>query len=83
MIDRKVLDHTEKHYPKFMTAPEAWSDKSLSSLENYSLTEKPAPVGPDGPRKAAEPELPAWYRAMMQGGGAPGGPGGPPKPPGT
>jgi hypothetical protein len=77
MIDRKVLDHTEKHFPKFMTAPEAWSDVSLSSLENYAREQKPAPVGPDGPPRAPEPQLPAWYRAMMQGGGA----GGPPKAP--
>ena len=77
MIDRRVLDHTEKHYPKFMTAPEAWSDVSLSSLENYAKTHTPAPVGPEGPKNAGLPELPAWWRAMMQGGGMPGGP---PKP---
>ena len=59
---------------------EAWSDVSLSSLENYARNEKPAPVGPEGPPKAADPELPAWYRAIMRGGGAPGGP---PKAPGS
>ena len=74
-IDRRVLDHTEKHFPKFMTAPEAWSDRSLSSLETYAREQKPAPVGPEGPKKAPEPELPAWFRAMMQGG--------PPKAPGS
>jgi hypothetical protein len=65
MIDRRVLDYTEKHFPLFMTAPDTWSDVSLSSLENYARTEKPAPVGPDGPPRAPDPELPAWFKAMM------------------
>ena len=68
-IDRTVLDHTEKHYPKFMQAPEMWKDRSLSSLENYSLEQKPAPVGPDGPPRAKDAELPAWYRAVMKANG--------------
>jgi Protein of unknown function (DUF1838) len=77
-IDRTLLDHVEKNYPKYMTAPDAWSDVSLSSLENYARQQKPAPIGPEGPPVAAEPELPAWFKALMQkGGGAPGGP--PPK----
>ena len=74
-IDRRLLDHVEKHYPKYMTAPEAWSDVSLSSLENYAREQKPAPVGPEGPPRAPAPELPAWFRAMQQGGA--------PKPPGA
>jgi hypothetical protein len=65
MIDRKVLDYTEKHHPKYMTAPDAWSDVSLSSLENYARTEKPAPVPAGGPPRAPDPELPAWFKAMM------------------
>ncbi len=71
MIDRKVLDYTEKHFPKYLTAPTEWSDMSLSSLENYAREQTPAPIGPDGPPRAADPELPAWFRAMMagQGGG--------------
>lgn len=77
MIDRKLLDHVEKNFPTFMKAPDAWSDVSLSSIENYARNQKPAPVGPEGPPKAPEPELPAWFKAMMQR-GAPGGP--PPKP---
>ena len=68
VVDRKVLDYTEKHFPKYMQAPDAWSDVSLSSLENYARTEKPAPVGPEGPPRAKDPELPAWFRAMQAGG---------------
>jgi Protein of unknown function (DUF1838) len=77
-IDRKLLDYVQKNHPKYMTAPDVWSDVSLSSLENYARQQKPAPIGPEGPPVAAEPELPAWFKALIQkGGGAPGGP--PPK----
>ena len=76
-IDRNVLDYTEKNYPKFMTAPDKFESPSLSSLENYAREQKPAPVPASGLPKAPEPELPAWFKALMQGGG-PGGP--PPKP---
>ena len=71
MIDRNVLDYTEKNYPKFMSAPDKYESPSLSSLENYAREQKPAPVGPEGPRRAPDPELPAWFKAMMQSGGAP------------
>ena len=72
MIDRNVLDYTQKNFPKFMAAPDKFESPSLSSLENYAREQKPAPVGPDGPRRAPEPELPAWFKAMMQQrGGAP------------
>ena len=71
-IDRTVLDYAQKHYPLFMKAPDAWADVSLSSLENYARNQKPAPVGGDGPPRAAEPELPAWFKAIIQRqGGAP------------
>ena len=71
-IDRKLLDYVEKNHPQYMKAPEAWSDASLSSLENYAREQKPAPVGPEGPPVANEPDLPAWFKAMMQksGGGS-------------
>jgi hypothetical protein len=72
MIDRKVLDYTEKHFPTFMKAPDAWSDVSLSSLENYARNQTPAPVGPEGPKRVPDAELPAWFKAAMQQmGGAP------------
>ena len=72
-IDPMLLAYVEKNYPKYMKAPEAWSDVSLSSLENYAKTEKPAPVGPEGPPIAPAPELPEWFQEMMKkmGGGAP------------
>jgi hypothetical protein len=66
MIDRKVLDYAEKKFPKYLTAPDKWEEPSLSSLEWYSRQQKPAPVGPEGPKRAPDPELPAWMRAMMQ-----------------
>lgn len=71
-IDRPLLDHVEKHFPKFMAAPDKFESPSLSSLEDYARTQKPALVGPDGPRRAPDAEMPAWFKAMMQrGGGAP------------
>ena len=42
--------------------------------------QKPAPIGAEGAPKAPEPELPGWFKAMMQGGMQGGGAGGPPKP---
>jgi Protein of unknown function (DUF1838) len=75
-IDRKVLDYTEKNYPKFMKAPDKFESPSLSSLENYAREQQPAPVPAGGVPSAPTPELPAWYKALMQGGGM----GAPPKP---
>ena len=40
----KLLDYVEKHYPKYFEAPTKWEDPSLSSIERYSLEQKPAPV---------------------------------------
>jgi hypothetical protein len=41
---RNVLDHTAKYHPQMLHAPMEWSDVSLSSLEDYARTQKPAPV---------------------------------------
>ena len=41
---RNVLDYTAKNYPQMMKSPTDWNAKSLSSLENYALTQKPAPA---------------------------------------
>jgi hypothetical protein len=43
-VKRNVLDHTAKYHPQMMHAPTEWSDVSLSSLEDYARTQKPAPV---------------------------------------
>jgi hypothetical protein len=38
-----VVARVRERYPKFLNAPEQWSEPSYSSLENYALTQKPAP----------------------------------------
>lgn len=40
---KKVLDYTSRRHPHMLHAPMEWSEPSLSSLENYALTQKPAP----------------------------------------
>lgn len=68
-IDRKTLDYIEKKYPKYLKAPEKWEEPSLSSLEWYAREQKPAPVPAGQPvPRAPDPELPAWFKAMQQGG---------------
>ncbi|MBM3514578.1 MAG: DUF1838 domain-containing protein [Alphaproteobacteria bacterium] len=42
-IPKKLLDHTKANDPKFLTAPETDQGPSLSSIENYARTQKPAP----------------------------------------
>lgn len=66
-IDPKTVAWIEKNAPKYLEAPVKWEEPSLSSLEWYARTQQPAPVPPGGevPR-APDPELPAWYKAMMQ-----------------
>jgi len=68
-IDRRTLDYVEKNFPKYLQAPDKWEEPSLSSLEWYSRQQKPAPVPAGQPiPRAPDPELPAWFRAMQQGG---------------
>ncbi len=69
-IDRRVLDYTAKNFPKFLEAPERWTEPSHSSLEWYSRSQYPAPVAEGQSLSAPPPELPAW----MRGGGAGGRP---------
>jgi hypothetical protein len=38
-----VVDRLKARYPKYLTAPEAWSEPSYSSLEHYSMEQTPAP----------------------------------------
>lgn len=67
-VDRRTLDYVEKHHPKYLKAPDKWEEPSLSSLEWYARTQKPAPVPAGQPiPRAPEPELPAWFKAMQQG----------------
>jgi hypothetical protein len=39
-VAKRVLER----FPQYQVAPEKWVDPSLSSLENYARTQKPAPV---------------------------------------
>jgi hypothetical protein len=42
-LSRQVLDYAHKNYAKYFEAPTEWSDgPSLSSLEDYARTQKPA-----------------------------------------
>lgn len=67
-IERRCLDYVEKHFPKYLTAPDRWEEPSLSSLEHYARERTPAPVAPGQPvPRAPDPELPAWWRARQQG----------------
>lgn len=40
----KVLARVKERYPSYLVAPEKWVEPSLSSLENYARTQKPAPA---------------------------------------
>ena len=43
-VSESVLARVRERYPKYLVAPEEWEEPSLSSLENYARTQKPAPV---------------------------------------
>jgi hypothetical protein len=43
-IPEDIVRYTEKNFPKFLTAPDTWEEPSLSSIEHYSRTQKPAPI---------------------------------------
>ena len=44
MVSPEVIAYAEKHHPTYFDAPEKWEEPSLSSLEDYARTQKPAPV---------------------------------------
>lgn len=44
MLSANVRAYAEKNHPKFLDAPTRWEEPSLSSLEDYARTQKPAPV---------------------------------------
>jgi hypothetical protein len=39
-----VVERIEARYPDYMTAPETWYGPSYSSLEHYTMEQKPAPL---------------------------------------
>jgi hypothetical protein len=44
MLSANVRAYAEKNHPKFLDAPTRWEEPSLSSLEDFARTQKPAPV---------------------------------------
>ena len=44
MLSPEVRRYAEKHHPEYFDAPTKWEEPSLSSLEDYARTQKPAPV---------------------------------------
>lgn len=42
-IPEDIVKYTEKNYTKYLTAPEKFEEPSLSSIEWYARTQKPAP----------------------------------------
>lgn len=44
MLSPNVRAYAEKHHPKYFDAPTKWEEPSLSSLEDYARTQKPAPA---------------------------------------
>jgi hypothetical protein len=44
MMSDNARAYAEKHHPEYFDAPTEWEEPSLSSLENYALTQTPAPV---------------------------------------
>ncbi|MDX2224848.1 MAG: DUF1838 family protein [Rhodospirillaceae bacterium] len=43
-LPQDLVEYTAKHYPKYLDAPTTWEEPSLSSLEVYARTQKPAPA---------------------------------------
>lgn len=44
MLSPQVRAYAEKNHPQYFDAPTEWVEPSLSSLEDYARTQKPAPV---------------------------------------
>jgi hypothetical protein len=44
VVSPQILEYVQKHYPKFMDAPTEDYGPSISSLEIYARTQKPAPA---------------------------------------
>jgi hypothetical protein len=43
LYEPDVIARVKERYPTYLTAPQAWSEPSLSSLEHYALEQQPAP----------------------------------------
>lgn len=44
MLSASARHYAEKHHSKYFDAPTKWEEPSLSSLEDYARTQRPAPV---------------------------------------
>ncbi|MFT7286528.1 MAG: hypothetical protein ACI87W_000634 [Halieaceae bacterium] len=44
MLSPQVRAYAQKHHPMYFDAPTEWKEPSLSSLEDYARTQKPAPL---------------------------------------
>ncbi|MFK7829395.1 MAG: DUF1838 family protein [Congregibacter sp.] len=44
MLSPQVRSYAEEHHALYFNAPTEWKEPSLSSLENYALEQKPAPM---------------------------------------
>lgn len=42
-LPRSLLEHTERHYPKFLEAPREWSDENFSKYDLFLRERKPQP----------------------------------------
>lgn len=42
-LPRQILDYTERHFSKFLTPPEKWEARNMSSFDVYKATRKPLP----------------------------------------
>jgi hypothetical protein len=58
-LPKDLVEAARAVSPKFLSAPTTEYGPSLSSLENYALTEKPAPVPPGwtAPQPPPQPTL--------------------------
>ena len=41
LLPKHVLDYTAKRFPKYLTAPEKWTEPNVSSFEMYARDRKP------------------------------------------
>jgi hypothetical protein len=39
-----IREYTEKHYPKYMHAPEVWEEPNMTTWETFAKERKPTPA---------------------------------------